>query len=427
MNQLRIRNRIALTMLLSAVLMLPVALLALYYVSQMNGLVTILTESDAELLRVGNTAIHHFLEVRNLERTFLLSNDTSYLTTAQVILDHIRFIVERGRRIDLTLTTEFDSLVINLLSYRQLLDSLASIPALRSSFNPNPKLTELRTRRNRVLGEAAITEEPTRAESLLNVIKRLNDEIEMNELLGGARAFFHGRIEQTADEIIRRSEKIIARANQRSAEHKARVNRLYLWSQRNIITAIFIFTALLIYFLITLPNSIVGPIKRLANALSRAEQGDLNIRVTIDTGDELTELARQLNRVFARLREFDEAKANQILSLDRRFRMLAKNIQEGVLIVDRAQKIIYANPAAETLLEIPPAEATNRSLRDFPQLVDFIPHLEQLLSGAASRQECEILPHLPGSAVCFEALRDRSGIITAALIVVTNPAANQPG
>lgn len=415
------KHRIALAMLLSAVLVMPVALLALYYVSQMNSLTTLLAESDAEMLRVGNTIIHNFLEVRNSERNYLLSNDSIYLTAARIILDQVRLTAEKNRRLDPGLRPQFDSLLLYLCSYRQLLDSLASMPVLRPQSKPRTELVALRKELWLILEQMQSADNPGRAESLLNIASRLSQEIDRAELAGGMRTLFYERIEKVADAVTRNAEQLKARANERIAEHKARVNRLYLWSQRNIITAILIFATLLVYFIFRLPNAIVLPVKRLANALSRAEQGDLNIRVTSDSNDELGELAKQLNRVFARLRDFDERKANQILELDKRFRLLAKSINEGVLIVDRSQRILYSNPAAEPLLGVPATEVTGKSLREFPQLADFVPHLEQLLSGAASKQECEILPHLPGSAVCFEALRDRSGIITAALIVVTNP------
>ncbi|MEO0070071.1 MAG: HAMP domain-containing protein, partial [candidate division WOR-3 bacterium] len=364
----RIRNRIAWAMLLSAILVLPVAFLALYYVSQMNSLTTVLAESDAELLRVGNTIIHNFLDVRNSERNYLLSQDTIYLTAARIVLDQVTLTAEKSRRLDPALKNRFDSLIFSLQVYRELLDSLGSVPTLRSKPQPKPEISKLRQERNQILEQARNAPDPALTESLLNIANRLGEEIEIRELIGGLQIGFYERIEGISAEIVKNAEEITKRANERIAERKSRVNRLYVWGQRNIITAIIIFTALLVYFIIRLPNAIILPIKRIALALTRAEQGDLNIRVTINSNDELGELARQLNRVFARLRDFDERKANQILELDRRFRLLAKSINEGVLIVDRSQRVIYANPAIEPLLGVGLAEATGKSLREFPQL-----------------------------------------------------------
>ncbi|MGQ9707510.1 MAG: PAS domain-containing protein [bacterium] len=418
-----IRNRIAFGMLISAILVLPVALLALYYVSQMNNLTTILAESDTELLRIGNTINHLILQVRNAERNFLFSGDTAYLTTARIITGQIIFLSERSRQLDAELTHQFDSLLLNLANYRQLLDSLDIPPPLHAQPRSRVWLAELKKTRNLLLQLAQNATDPIHTESLLNAATRLSQEIEIGELIGSARNLFYDRMNQTLNQIIESSEKITSRANQRISEHKSRVGRLYSWSQRNIITAILIFTGLLVYLISRLPGAIVLPIKRIANALTRAEQGDLNIRVQIETRDEFDTLAKQLNRVFALLRAFDERKTEHILKLQRQFSLLTKNIKEGVIVVDRSARIVHTNPAMEPLFGMKAQEAIGKSIKEFAHLTNLIPHLEQLLSGASSHQECEIIPGLPFSAFCFETIRDQNGLITGAMIIVTNPTA----
>jgi PAS domain-containing protein len=416
-----IRSRIALAMLISSVLVIPVVLLALYYVGQMNALATLLAETDAELLRVGNTIFHHFFEVRNAERNFLLSGDTIYLITARITIDQITILSERGRRLDPELKSQFDSLITNLNGYRQLIDSLQEFRFLRPLNQPDYQLEQLLADREKLLRALQAPTDQHTTDSLLNRVSRLDQEIELHQLLGGTRTLFSQRLTATARAIVLLADKITARANQRIAEHKNRITRLYIWSQRNIITAILILTGLLIYIIYQLPHSIVLPIKRISNALNRVEQGDFNVRIAISTPDELGDLARQLNRVFMRLREFDDRKTNQIFELERRFRLLASSINEGVLVIDRTLKIIYANPAVEPLLGVRAADTPGRLVNDIPNLRAFLPYLQQLLSGATSHQECEIVPGFSSSAVCFEALRSQDGAIIAALVVITNP------
>jgi len=139
----------------------------------------------------------------------------------------------------------------------------------------------------------------------------------------------------------------------------------------------------------------------------------------------LGELARQLNRTFARLREFDERKADRILRLERRFRLLANDIGEGVLLVDQEPKVLFSNPAIEPLLGTPVQEASGRRVAEIRNLDFLSESLGWVLSGAVGSQTCEIPPELPGSVVCIEALRDRTGRITGALLVITSPAPPQ--
>jgi PAS domain-containing protein len=421
-----IRSRVASAMFIPILLILPVVLLALYYVGQMNNLATLLAETDAELLRVGNTIFHHFFEVRNAERNFLLSGDSLFLTTARITLKQITVLSERGRRLDPELKNQFDSLTAAVNEYRQMLDSLEKFRMLRPLWTTDYQLNQLQLVRQQVISQVQFATDQQTTDSLLTQINRLEQEIDLYQLLGGMRTSFHQRLSENARTIIVIAEKITTRANHRIAEHKGKINRLYVWSQRNIITAVLVFIGLLVFVVFRMPNSIVLPIKRIANALNRVENGDYNVRIAINTPDELGNLARQLNRVFIRLREIDDRKTGQIFELERRFRLLASSINEGVLVLDRTLKIIYANPAVEPLLGIKATDATNKSVKDLANLQAFLPYITQLLSGAVSHQECEIVPGFSSSAVCFEALRSREGTIIAALIVITNPMPPEP-
>ncbi len=416
-----IRTRIGLAMCLSAVLVVPVVVLALYYVSQMNSLATVIAESDVELLRLGSAIVHNLREIYRGESNYFLSGDTTYLRTAKLLIRQALWRSQQGRRLAPELRNVFDSLHFNLTSYAEQIESLPIIYTLTTRILPEGKLADLQERYQTLVEEAERAQEPTIQDSLLFLAEVTNREIEIGRLASAVRSAKRQRVQETFMQSIAEGERIISRANQRIAEHKGRISRLFAWSQRNIITAIIILTILLGYLLFRIPNSIVLPIKRIVNALNRAEQGDLALHITVNTSDELGNLAQQINRVFARLREFDQRKINYIAELEHRFRLLAGSIKEGVLVVDPTKKILYANPATEPLLEGKASEASGRPITEFPRVQVLLPYLEQVLSGVGSRQECEIIPELPSSAVCFEALRDHNGVVVAALVVITNP------
>uniref|UniRef100_A0A7C3F1H4 histidine kinase n=1 Tax=candidate division WOR-3 bacterium TaxID=2052148 RepID=A0A7C3F1H4_UNCW3 len=423
-----IRGRIASAIIITALLILPVVLLALYYIGEMNHLATVIAETDTELLRQGNIIIRYFHEVRTAERNYMLTGDPQYLLTARLTLNQLVIRSERSRRFAPELKPQFDSLVSALRAYNLMIDSLIQFRTLRFSATPTLELNRLWDQRRLLIEQTSTipADAQTTVDSLLNAISKLDQEIEFYQLLGSMRTMFHQRLADVSRTIITLAESITSRANQRIVEHKARVTRLFIWSQRNIITSVLILCGLLIYLIFTLPRAVILPLKRITNALHRVENGDFDIRITLETRDELGNLARQLNRVFVRLRELDELKSGQIVELERRFRLLASNIKEGVLVVDRNLKIIYVNPAAEPLLGIRPNEATGKSCMELSNLKPFLPHLQQLLSGAASHQECEIIPAFASSAVCFETLRNREGTIIAALVIITNPVPPEP-
>jgi len=414
-----IRTRIALGMMASALLVVPLVLLALYYTGQMSQTAGQMAATDVELLRLGHAVTFHFLEARRAERNYLIYEDTAYLAAVRASLAASLAAANRGRSLDTLLAVPCDSLVAGLALYRRLLDSLRQIPALRPDPGRLREVEALRGRHRFALQQAA--QDSSGRDSLLALAAGLAQQLETAELVGGAGLALTERIRQTGASIADLARRITARANQRLVEHEARVRRLSAWSQRNIITVLLVAVGLIIWLVLRLPRTIVLPVKRIANALARAETGDLNIHVTPRDRDELGQLALQLNRVFARLREIDERKTGYIQQLERRFRVLANDISEGILVFDRDAVLSYANAAAAPLLDRPVASALGRKPTELPGLAPLQEQLENVLAGAASRQECDVIPGLSADAICLETLRDETGAVTGALAVILNP------
>ncbi|MEO0085985.1 MAG: HAMP domain-containing protein [candidate division WOR-3 bacterium] len=420
----RIQTRIALGMVASALLVVPLVLVAMFYTGQMSQTASQMVATDVELLRVGHAVTFHFLEARRAERNYLIHEDTAYLAAVRAALEASLAATRRGRSLDTLLAAHCDSLLAAIETYRRLLDSLRLIPALRPDAGRTRKTEALRARHRLILQQAA--QDSAGRDSLLELAANLAQQLETAELVGTAGIALTERIRSTGDAITDLAGRISARANQRLAEHEARIRRLSAWSQRNITTVLIIMVGLVVWLVVRLPRTIVLPVKRIANALARAETGDLNVRVTPRDRDELGQLAAQLNRVFARLREVDERKSGYIQQLERRFRILTNDISEGILVFNRDAALTYANAAATPLLGIPVAEALGRKAAELPGLEPLQEQLEHVLAGAASRQECDVIPGLSADAVCLETLRDETGAVTGALAVVLNPRAPEP-
>jgi len=413
-------------MFVAAALVTPVVLLSLYYIGQMNSTVQRMVTVDIELLRIGDRISLDFLQARRNEKNFLIYEDSAYLTGSREALRRIPQLCRRGAVLDPSLRPLFDTIAARTGVYAALLDSLAQLPAAQPGSAYREDWARLRTRHQLLLDMAETTQDSTRRDSLLAEATRLASELVLPLRGGPLGRIISEHIGTTEDVITSRADSITAHANQRMADNQARVRRLSAWSQRNIITTLLIVLVMLIWLVARMPRRIVLPIKRIASALTRAEQGDLDVRITVDARDELGQLARQLNRAFANLRDFDERKVERLLLLERRFKLLAADITEGVLVFDRKANVVFANAAVDPLLGRPAGESAGHALAEFPLLGSLAEPLERTLAGASSRQECDILPGLPASAVCIEALRDTTGTVQAALVVITNPQAPEP-
>ncbi len=88
------------------------------------------------------------------------------------------------------------------------------------------------------------------------------------------------------------------------------------------------------------------PIRRITVAARSLSRGDLTARARVVGSDELAGLAQSLNQMRDNL-------ANQMDTIERHKRTLASlltQLQEGVIVVDAAGKLVLINPAAQRLL-----------------------------------------------------------------------------
>lgn len=407
-------------MITSALLVVPLVLLAMFYTSQMNRHADQMATADVELLRAGYAVTFHFQEARRAERNYVTYRDSTYLDAVRIYLVCSRTAARRAREIDTLLTPHCESLLANLALYQRLADSLKTVPLSQSPpLSRREELRELRLQHQLLLEQAE--GDPLMRDSLLKQASALAQELETAGLVGIVSSPLLERIHNVGSAITWLAARITARANQRLSEHQGHIRRLSMWNQRNILTVLLILIGLLGWLVIRLPRTIILPVKRIANALTRAETGDLDIHISPPVRDELGQLALQLNRVFARLREIEARRTDHILHLERRFRILANDINEGVLVIDRSLTVIYANPALQSLLGINPATASGQPLTEFTNLAPLRPAVEQTLSGTSASRECVVLPGFAHSAVCIEALRGQDGLVTAALVIITNP------
>ncbi len=414
-----IRTRMSLSMLASAALLIPVVLLSLFYIRRMNDAVGRIVDEDIELIHIAGRITLDFTQARRDEKNFLLYRDSIHISQTHAALARIDSMAERGRQLEPDLSDEFDDIVALTTIYQALSDSLIRLPAPdRPARIDIPSLSHLRRIHENLLRAATETGDSTRRDSVLAEAARLAANVSIRQF--GSRAL-NDSIRTIQREIGMRTDTIGAHARRQVVLNRRRARHLAAWGQRNIITVLLLVIVLLVWLVIALPRQAVFPIKRITNALRRTEDGELDVHINLRTRDELGQLAWQLNRSFARLRVFDERKVNHILQLEKRFRLLANDITEGVLVVDTKPNVVMANAAIEGLLGCPAAEAQGKGLDTYPRLKCIIESLERALAGATSRQTCNILPELSGSVVCIEILRNKAGEITGALVIISHP------
>jgi two-component system nitrogen regulation sensor histidine kinase NtrY len=142
---------------------------------------------------------------------------------------------------------------------------------------------------------------------------------------------------------------------------------------------VLLLTALVIIFLATwfgfhLARGITVPIQELALATNRVAGGDLDVKIDVQSDDEIALLVEAFNKMTADLRIGQQSlrQANRNLQasnleLEQRRRymeIVLKNVNAGVISVDRHGKLTTINKSAEKLLKIQTGKVLGKNFRD---------------------------------------------------------------
>jgi PAS domain S-box-containing protein len=132
-------------------------------------------------------------------------------------------------------------------------------------------------------------------------------------------------------------------------------------------------SSLLIGFFVILTSILLGgkltsPIVKLARGVEAIAGGDYDVRMKVESSDEIGELANVLNKMSDSLK----IQRNEIRELQQFFEKIVEHSPSAIIIGNESAEVIAMNPAAERLLERPLAR-----LRDKP-FFDMLPAFKPL-------------------------------------------------
>ena len=104
---------------------------------------------------------------------------------------------------------------------------------------------------------------------------------------------------------------------------------------------------------VVLTRRVVGPVSLLTQAADALGAGDFECRVDIRSPDELGRLAVGFNRMAAALAEIQRLNVAQVLEAKGMLEATLEAIPDAVLLFDAQERVISANQAARTVLELP--------------------------------------------------------------------------
>ncbi len=130
---------------------------------------------------------------------------------------------------------------------------------------------------------------------------------------------------------------------------------------------------LAIVFSVFSTGAITKPIQKLTQMTQSLAAGNINSRVPVDSSNELGQLSQNFNLMADRI----QVQIDEMSEEHRRSATILTNMGEGVLLVNGAFEITYANPTAISMLELPDAYIGKALIE-----INRIPELQALLKKA---------------------------------------------
>jgi two-component system phosphate regulon sensor histidine kinase PhoR len=137
-----------------------------------------------------------------------------------------------------------------------------------------------------------------------------------------------------------------------------------------------------------LASGIVKPLNRIIRVSRKYAQGDFSRRIELNSQDEISELARTLNGMAADI----EDKIREITLRNQQLGAIFSSMIEGVIVVDRSNRIISVNPSVERIFGVS-RELSERKLfleairnNDLAEIISSVLEKGEPVSGELSLQ-----------------------------------------
>ncbi|HZY09938.1 MAG TPA: ATP-binding protein [Bacteroidota bacterium] len=119
-----------------------------------------------------------------------------------------------------------------------------------------------------------------------------------------------------------------------------------------------------VLMIVQFTKRIIEPAERLTDTVYQIGRGRLDLKIDIQTNDEIGELSREFNKMTERLRQFEELNIEKILSEKQKSETIVQSISDAIIVCDGNSKIQLINRTAEELLNISERHVVGKSIKE---------------------------------------------------------------
>jgi nitrogen fixation/metabolism regulation signal transduction histidine kinase len=123
----------------------------------------------------------------------------------------------------------------------------------------------------------------------------------------------------------------------------------------------FLFTILMS---LVIPGKIALPFKKINDAVRELQECNFDVSIYYNQNDEIGELARELNKMIASMKYFEELRTDRVSVEHRKFDILANMIKKHVLIANANGELIYLNNQMYKILDVESEDVLDKNMSD---------------------------------------------------------------
>jgi two-component system, NtrC family, sensor histidine kinase KinB len=181
-----------------------------------------------------------------------------------------------------------------------------------------------------------------------------------------------------------------------------------LFMKKEALYLILVFVVIVFIVAYLMARQLVQPITHITKTAEYVAAGNFNHKVTINSRDELMDLAKTFNRMIAQLKKYSDLQVDRIIKEQTKIESILFSIEDGILMTDYEGKVQLANRKARSVLGLNMADSLegkdllgmigDEKIKDIIQEVsenpkeNFSREIEILLSNSSQFFKCFSLP-----------------------------------
>ncbi|MGE5327208.1 MAG: HAMP domain-containing protein [Deltaproteobacteria bacterium] len=306
-----LRRRVAYSLAIVRLILVPVIVLAVYYLFRMGWIVDRIVSVDAPVATLAERVSINMLDARRAERNYFLLHDPKDLEANRQSMTQVTQLVETIGKLQPDEKRAADRMLEEAQRYQMRIEEAASRMG-QPTPGPANRIQEVvrayESNLNEVFKQSGKKSRAQLLEELQNQIGSLDDQI-TTTLVAEDPALLQitKDLQASSDKILKQAPALENRGWDRVMHDHERARLLVRRAEwvGGIVSALVVLLSVLVSFI--LPREAVRPLSDLKDAVDRAATGDYEIEFDVQGEGEIVQLARSIRRLIHHVREVLES------------------------------------------------------------------------------------------------------------------------